>query len=179
MSKDFMSTSAAPVAGRERGAAMVMSLIILMVMTLLAISSMGASTLEVKMAVNANDRGIAFQAAETGLRTGETWVGGLSLLPTANATASNGVYSLNSIPASWWTTTPPAVPPPVATGTVGEAPQQPRYVVEERAFIQGASLVVGGSVPPPGYTVYAVDARGTGATATAAVLLQSTFAVPD
>lgn len=163
----------------ERGAAMVMSLIILMVMTLLAISTMGASTLEEKMAGNANDRGIAFQAAETGLRTGEAWLGGLTQLPTANATATGGVHSLGNIPATWWTASPPALPPPVAANTVSEAGQQPRYVVEERAFIQGASLVVGGSIPPPGYTIYAVDSRGTGGSNTAAVLLQSTFSVPD
>jgi type IV pilus assembly protein PilX len=158
---------------------MIMSLIILMVMTLLAISTMGAATLEEKMAGNANDRAIAFQAAETGLRTGETWLGGLTQLPTANATATGGVYSLSNIPATWWTAAPPALPPPVAANTVVEAGQQPRYVIEERAFIQGASLVVGGSLPPPGYTIYAVDARGTGGSNTAAVILQSTFAVPD
>jgi type IV pilus assembly protein PilX len=165
---------------------MLISLIVLMVMTALAISTMGAATLEEKMAGNANERTIAFQASETGLRTGETWLAGLTQLPTANSTATGGVYSLDNIPAEWWVATPPTVPPPVAAGTIDEASDQPRYVVEQRAFIQGASLVVGGSIPPPGYTIYAIDSRGTGPTevgagggATASVFLQSTFAVPD
>ena len=163
----------------QRGAAMVMSLVVLMVMTLLAISTMGAATLEEKMVCNANDRGIAFQAAETALRTGETWLGGLAQLPTADATASDGAYELGNVPDPWWTAAAPALPPQVPANTITEAGTQPRYVIEERAFIRGASLVVGGSVPPPGYTVYAVEARGTGGSNTAAVMLQSTFSVPD
>jgi type IV pilus assembly protein PilX len=54
-------------ARRQRGAALVVSMILLMVLTLLAISGMSTATLELQMAGNAQSSENAFQAAETGV----------------------------------------------------------------------------------------------------------------
>ncbi len=54
-------------AHRQRGAALVVGLILLMVLTLLAISGMNTATLELQMAGNAQYSENAFQAAETGV----------------------------------------------------------------------------------------------------------------
>ncbi len=55
----------------QRGAALVVSLIILLAMTLLAITSMKSSSTEVAMAGNLRESGLTFQAAEAGLRSAE------------------------------------------------------------------------------------------------------------
>ncbi|MDA0822197.1 MAG: PilX N-terminal domain-containing pilus assembly protein [Proteobacteria bacterium] len=52
----------------ERGAALVTSLVLLTVVTMLAITSMGTNTLEEKMAANSQEVNRAFQTAETGLQ---------------------------------------------------------------------------------------------------------------
>lgn len=56
-----------PAAHRQRGAALVVGMILLMVLTLLAISGMNTATLELQMAGNAQYSENAFQAAETGI----------------------------------------------------------------------------------------------------------------
>lgn len=53
---------------RQGGAALVVGLVLLVVMTLLGISAMRDTTLEEKMAGNLRDSNLAFQAAETALR---------------------------------------------------------------------------------------------------------------
>ena len=52
---------------RQRGAALVVGLILLLVLTLLAISGMNTATLELQMAGNNQFSQSAFQAAETGI----------------------------------------------------------------------------------------------------------------
>ena len=52
---------------RQRGAALIVSLIILGVMTLIGVSSMQRSGLELKMVSSAHDRSVAFEAVETAL----------------------------------------------------------------------------------------------------------------
>ena len=52
---------------RQRGAALVIGLLLLMILSTLAISGMSTSTLEMRIAGNAQDAQDAFQAAETGV----------------------------------------------------------------------------------------------------------------
>ncbi|MDH5190310.1 MAG: PilX N-terminal domain-containing pilus assembly protein [Gammaproteobacteria bacterium] len=55
----------------QQGAALIVGLIMLLLMTILGVSSMSSSIMEEKMAGNTRDREIAFQAAEAALRAGE------------------------------------------------------------------------------------------------------------
>jgi type IV pilus assembly protein PilX len=56
---------------RQQGAAMVVALIMLLVLTLLATASARMTILEEMMTGNTQDRNVAFQAAEAALRAGE------------------------------------------------------------------------------------------------------------
>lgn len=56
-----------PVPRRQRGAALVIGLLLLLVITLLAVSGMNSSSLELAMAGNTQYHQNAFQAAETGI----------------------------------------------------------------------------------------------------------------
>jgi type IV pilus assembly protein PilX len=53
--------------GKQRGAALIIGLVLLMVMTLLAVSTMSTANLELMMAGNAQYKEIAFQLAEAGI----------------------------------------------------------------------------------------------------------------
>ncbi|MDP2835105.1 MAG: PilX N-terminal domain-containing pilus assembly protein [Pseudomonadota bacterium] len=59
---------------RQSGAALITSLIFLTILTILGMSSLGTALLESRMAGNARDRNIAFQAAEMGLRDAELYI---------------------------------------------------------------------------------------------------------
>lgn len=58
----------------QRGAALIVSLILLMVMTLIGVFAMRGTTLEERMAGNMRDRSLAFEAGESGLRDAETYL---------------------------------------------------------------------------------------------------------
>jgi type IV pilus assembly protein PilX len=61
---------------QQRGAALIISLVILIAMTLLAVTSMKGTSTEVAMAGNLRESALTFQAAEAGLRSAETAVEG-------------------------------------------------------------------------------------------------------
>jgi Tfp pilus assembly protein PilX len=56
-----------PTAGSQRGAALVIGLILLLVLTILAVSGVVTSTLELRMVGNQQQQERAFQAAEVGV----------------------------------------------------------------------------------------------------------------
>lgn len=56
---------------RQRGAALYVAMIMLLLLTLIGVSSMQVSTLQQRMATNFNDFALAFQRAEGVLRRGE------------------------------------------------------------------------------------------------------------
>jgi type IV pilus assembly protein PilX len=56
---------------KQSGAALVFSLIVLSVVTLLSVASMRSSNLDLKMAASARDRAVAFQTAEAALAQAE------------------------------------------------------------------------------------------------------------
>lgn len=55
------------VPGRQTGMVLIMALLMLMVLTIIGVSSMSSSTLEMKVASNMQQRNIAFQAAQARL----------------------------------------------------------------------------------------------------------------
>lgn len=169
---------------RNKGAVLVTALVFLMVLTILGLSTMSSTVLEQRMAGNIRDSFVSFQAAEAALRTGETWIGAQAAEPVADGTASNGVHLLNGVDSdtadatpwwhekdhAWWTShgdTP--------TNTLSGVGEQPRYLVEERAFVKD-DLNIGGQSHTNGRQFYRVTAFGTGSSNTARTLLQSTYA---
>lgn len=61
---------------RQQGAVLMVSLIMLLLLTVIAITASNTSTLQVRMANNSQLQNIAFQAAESGIRHGQEDVAG-------------------------------------------------------------------------------------------------------
>jgi type IV pilus assembly protein PilX len=156
----------------QKGAVLVVSLVLLAVLTMLGVTGMMSTSLEEKMAGNTRDRNVAFQAGETGLRDAEGWIATLVNEPDPDSTASEGVYDalgldLAAQNATWWTDASHAKTygdDSGASALAGVA-TQPRYVIEYRAFVPDSFDV--GFATPTGRTFYTVTARGTGAQADA------------
>ena len=165
--------------GQQRGAVLVLGLILLLILTLLGVSTMQGSVFDEKMAGNAKDRNFAFQSAESALRGGELWLQSNPSQPLATAGGSNGVWSLNGPGAgSWWQSL--AAPwsngsPSVVTSSgISYVNAQPQRIIEEGQFVRD-SLAIGQQQSASGLNFYRVTARAEGGSDKAVVQLQSMY----
>ena len=160
----------------NRGAALVTSLLLLLVMTLIGVSAMQITNLDEKMAGNLRDRNLAFQSAETALRAGERCVSAANGLQDCVA----GLYMENDynrdgaatdplplLDSSFWSSTA------VMTYTgahLAAVSSGPRYVVEEMPYLcEPVSL----EISPVERCYFRVTGRGVGGSTSAEVILQS------
>lgn len=161
---------------KQQGVALVISLIMLLLMTLLAVSSMNTTVLEEKMAGNYKDRNMAFQAAEAGLRAGEAYLRTTPVLPTFDGSTS-GLYQPSlSGQSQWdivdWTDVGGDVIQ--YTGSLSGLAASPLYIIEELLPVSdaGGSLEAGVAAEN---RYYRVTSQAVGGSDTAFVMLQTTY----
>ena len=75
----------------QKGIVLMVTLVIVLIVTLLGVSSVQTTNLQVRMSRNARDGRVAFQAAEAGLRVAESLLSTESSL-TAYQANSSGKY---------------------------------------------------------------------------------------
>lgn len=166
---------------QQRGAVLIISILLLLIMTLIGVTAMSTTSLEEKMAGNMRDKNIALQAAEAGLEDGEAWVAVLGSEPaetTTCGTAPCDVWALNALPDlssqshSWWLSNAREYGTS-GTNDIPEVATDPRYIIEAQSFVP--DNLDSGQNPPTGKSIYRVTARGTGGSNDAQVILQTTF----
>lgn len=174
---------------KQRGAILIFCLVFLAVLTMLGVSGMESTILEERMAGNMRDHSMAFQAAESALKRAEAWLDIQVTLPTKASDGSARVWDEDSMDPSgvdsvywwsdsnidegWWNTN--SVPLEGFQGIV----TQPQYIIEEyHTATSGQSIGIGNGETNMTRVFHRVTARGVGATASAEVLLQSTFVKP-
>ena len=81
-------------AQRQQGAALIVGLVMMVVLTLLAVSSMNTATLELTMARNNQEQENAFQAAETAVDIAIARKNWTTAVPTALLPTSMGGYGV-------------------------------------------------------------------------------------
>ena len=186
---------------KQQGMVLLVGLIILVVLSLLAISSIRTTTLEERMTGNSQDQQIAFQVAEAALREAEAILGqpmlpafvdvasaaaaGFYLADPPNGNAPDTVYR-----PLWLRTTADARNPVWRTASVTtDAPPAPidrargSFIIEqldtEEEASPGESLQADAAEDRRERIIYRITARAWGAAtadqAAPAVLLQSTF----
>ena len=163
---------------RQGGAAMVIALVMLLILTLLATSSARMSLLEERMTGNTQDRNVAFQIAEAALRQGEVVVQ-QPVLPVFGGT--NGLYQPAAPTASpiWrtvdWADTANKVIAfdPGANAPASLANASAALLIEEMPPASPDTL----TFPPrvDDLLVYRVTTRATGVAGNATVVLQTTY----
>ena len=175
---------------RQRGAVLIIVLMLLVVVTLLALSSVQDTTLEEHMAGNMRSENVAFQATEAGLRAGEKWISQLTGKPVADSSGGSGVWLLDAPDsdatdadpwwqardASWWASNATAISDDLAYTASNNLSEKPRYVIEERGTVLGASLNRGQQQDYNGLDYYQVTARGVDMGGRIEVYLRSTYA---
>jgi len=168
---------------RQRGAILVVSLVLLLIMTILAITISQTTRMQERMTGNARDSDLSFQAAEAGLRRAETFLETSASQPVACAAAGCVVYQIATPQAvlpfdlrnqikSWWDNNAQLYS--AATGqTIPGVTVQPQYVIQELGFIPD-SLTVGKGVPS-GRTFYRNTAHGYGGSPAAQAVIEGTY----
>lgn len=172
-------TKTTPVAHRQRGAVLMMSLAVLLILTLIGLTSLNTTALEEKMAGNMADKNVAFHAAETALRAAETmldevWLPALDTLSPRNETCSNQgcVFLLGEkTPASFSVSDWASFGTPY-TGSLQGIARQPLYFIEYRQGVSTDKMV--GQQPSEEH-FFQITAIGFGNTENAQVVLRSTY----
>lgn len=169
--------------GRQRGVALFISLVVLLIITIVGVSAVQTTTLEERMAANARDRDIAFQAAEAALMSAENFVEDLepSDMPAFLGNA-NGLYiPANPGDVSRWNEVDwdgDASLPQTDEDLPGVY-DQPRYIVERLTQLVpdeddlNLSNIGGTSGAPT--DVFRITARGRGGSRHAEAMLQSSY----
>ena len=177
-----MSMQPANMAGRRQaGAALIVSLVMLLAMTLLAVTAARTTTLQERMAGNLRNKSIAFEVSETTLRQGEAWVddqiGGEKPQPVDPDSCSsppcevltNG--ALDPLATATWD---PGTD--VRTGpTLANAAAASQFYIEEQQVVRD-SLNVGQSTDENARIYYRISVRAVGGNATAVSVVRSTYA---
>ena len=162
---------------RQRGAVLMVSLLILLLLTLLTLTAIQASTVQERLAGNARSLDLALQAAEASLREGEGRLES-TVLPAADGTA--GWYHHQLAPAPRWESpaawsSNPRLAYAINTDDGWTVAAAPEFALEELPALPdpGGSLEAGGALPDD--VMYRVSARGFGGTADTFVILQTTY----
>ena len=165
---------------RQQGAALIISMLILIIMLLIGISAIRTTAMEEKMAGNLRDHGLAFQAAETALRDAEEFIEDQPNLSLFDG--SGGLYGLNDdepsvwFDASQWT----ASSSKPFSGTLPKIAAQPRFmakmVLENKGDTPALNEGSYGDRPPgSGSVVFRITSRGTGGSNNSQVVLRSHY----
>lgn len=159
----------------QRGATLVIALVMLLILTLLGTTAMQSTTLEERMAGNTRDRNVAFQAAEAALREAER-VLAQPVLPPFDGTGGRYQPTLGAGVRTWesvnWTDGSAVTV--YSEGSLAGVSGAPAYIIEELPPVFDTSSSVEAGTPLI-QEYYRVTARAAGATTGAVVILQTTY----
>ncbi len=161
---------------RERGAALIVSLVILTALTLLGVSAMQQGTMQERMTGNMRDKSVALQAAEAALRGAEHYLDTTAVPGPFNDT--NGLYTPTAdgeLPR--WEKIDWSNDTAVRKYGMSGVAEDPRYIIERIPGIPFGNREVAGDEPIPAGVVYRITARSTGMSGDAVAMVQSTFRV--
>lgn len=168
---------------QQRGVALFISLVLLLVLTIIGVSAVQTTSLEVRMARNDYDSLLAFEAAESALRDAEDAIEGLLTVDNFDDVGTNGLWEIAELDEAprWTTANWTGANTIAAASNVDGVSTQPRYIIEHAATVQRAEGVELGndfdntSAAADSIEMFRVTARGVGGTDQAVVMLQSVY----
>jgi type IV pilus assembly protein PilX len=172
----------------QHGAALVVSLIMLLIMTILALSMSQTTRMHERMAGNSRDYDLAFQAGESALRSAEAEIRGLpdkpDLCPTSTAAKDSchavekGGLLIENIDLreeneDWWKDN--AKPYGTPAQELTDVARDPFYVAEKVGTHKIDGLAIGRGQPPE-RDFYKITANAVGRGETTRVIVESVVA---
>jgi len=163
---------------QSKGATLAITLLILFIITLIGVSSIRVTLMQEKMSTNLQDKELSFNAAETGLAAGESWLLSQSIQPAVYVQCS--VYpcvvevydstNLDEQSNSWWSSNSAEY-----GSDLDNVATRPRYIIEFLQFVPDTPEI-GNSNAQNGVFYYQITARGTGSSNDSASTIQATVA---
>ncbi|MBQ0758328.1 MAG: hypothetical protein KBT72_01635 [Zhongshania sp.] len=169
-----------PFARVQRGAALIISLVFMLILTIIGAASMQSATLQERMAGNARNVDQAFQAAEAALREAETQLAGVSVGPF---NGSGGLYLSCIDPADTrtsckeptWSDYSSTGWKVLASDTVAGVSKQPEFIIEELSSVADPDAALDSDKPIAIMGYYRITARGYGSSDRGMVVLSTTY----
>lgn len=169
---------------KQSGAVLFVGLMMLLIMSLIAVTSMQGSTLELRMAGNSRDSLVALQSAEAALSAGERFLDTAALsvnLADFDTNGSDGLYN-NSDDELWKTIDwQDANSKKHLAFHPSNVTTEPRYIIQHIAETQVAPKLLvenyGEGQADETIQLFRVTARGTGGSNNTEVILQSLYGV--
>lgn len=152
-----------------RGSFLIVSLLLMLMLTVMAVSQISFNTTQTRIASNSADLQIAFQTAEGALNEGTNNILAGSYSPVSFVSNLNGLYTHNPSNDPLWTTINWSSAGAVITSFQGGSKVQAAYIIE-----QLPSVIAPGQNANNPASVYRITARAVGATGNPVVILQST-----
>jgi type IV pilus assembly protein PilX len=163
---------------QQRGAVLIVSLLILILLTLLGLTAIQAGTVHERIAGNTRNLDVAFQAAEAALREAEDRLDNPAV-PLTNGSVA-GWYHWSQAPAPAWKAPAtwdanPNIDYTLAADDGWAVARAPEFAIEELPPMPDTGGSLDGSAPVSEDVMYRVSARGFGGNANTIVILQSTY----
>lgn len=177
----------------QRGATLVVALILLLVMALMASTSLQSNVLQLRMVANMKDETIAFEAAETALLYSEKWLSKRSEMPDLihyddwSLTSSEFVFDsskrsllkeklgqLSSV-SDWESKAQLFTAFDVNADQLDSVHEQPRVTLEFRQYDADNKTIKGSYLGVSGSGLFRQLSRNTGATGNSEVILISEY----
>ena len=171
---------------RNSGVALFISLVLLLVLTILGVSVVQTTSLEIRMARNEHDSLLAFQSAESALRDAENQIEATTTTVNFVDTGANGLWTVAPLnqanrweDAAIWNDGRTIVAPTAVAAIAGQA--QPRYMIEHVASVVRSENAYqmesdyGGGAGADQVEVFRVTARGFGGSPNSRATLQTTY----
>jgi type IV pilus assembly protein PilX len=178
---------------QQRGAVLIVSLLMLLIITILALGAGQSTRLQERMVSTQRDYDLALQTAEAGLRAGERRIGANSVMsaPLACLALNDSVcwvYELGTLnrtvnyedqafqPDDWWAANALRYDASASNLISGDGLSRadPEYYIEEVEEVPD-SLSIPPTGPPPSRIYYRIVARGKGGSQNAQAVLHSTY----
>ena len=171
---------------KQRGAVLIVSLVVLLLMTIIGISSMKTTTLEERMSGNMRDQNLSFQSAEAAIIEGENFLFNNQLILTDGSVG--GLHDTGNGPDVFdpvtWTDNARSISAATVTSLINEE-QAARYYIEKIGPVLPPGQSLGGrnlTIDPSGnkaasgdVTGYKVVAIGRGPSGSAQTILVSYY----
>lgn len=166
----------------QKGATLIVCMVILVIVTILGVGNIQNVTLEEKMAANLKNRNMAFQAAETALRHAESYLDNTAVLPSFNG-SQVGLYAqytgTSTLPPNWseltWSASGATYSAPSGySDEIGGVAEAPKYVIEKLESVAESTNIEAGQAEDND-EFYRITTRAVGGVSSAVVILQSIY----
>ena len=162
----------------QRGSALIVSLIFMLLLTVIGVGAMQSSILQERMAGNVRDVNSAFQAAEAGVRAAEVYLQGAVVGPF---NGSNGLFRRCAPGDSDSACVVPDWRDPASTGwatrpgTLANVAAQPQFVIQRLPPVPDPTGSLAADEAAEMVEMYRVTARGFGSSDQTMVVIQTMY----